>query len=212
MDLNLRNEIPGDYREVEELTREAFWNVNVPGCDEHYLAHVLRTDEAFIPSLDFVAICDGKIVGNIMYTHTRVIDDVGNSHAVITFGPVSVLPAYQNRGIGSKLIRHTIALSTELGFRAILTYGDPDYYVRFGFEPAEKYGIRTSDGYFLSALIAHELYPGALSGISGRFLEGSIFELDADLVCEFDKGFAPKEKFETDSQRRFIEILATKHL
>lgn len=71
LDINLRLEKPEDHRLVEELTREAFWGTNNPGCDEHFLVHKLRTVSAFVPELDFVAEVDGKIVGNIMYSDAK---------------------------------------------------------------------------------------------------------------------------------------------
>ena len=65
MELIIRNETEKDFRPVEELTREAFWNLYAPGCVEHYLAHQLRRHPDFIKELDFVAESNGKIVGNI---------------------------------------------------------------------------------------------------------------------------------------------------
>ena len=66
--LTMRLETEKDYRAVEELTREAFWNVYKPGADEHYFVHTMRSHPDFIPELAFVLELDGKIVGNIMYT------------------------------------------------------------------------------------------------------------------------------------------------
>ena len=97
MDVMIRNERPGDYRETEEVTREAFWNVHEPGCCEHYLAHLMRERPEFIRELDFVAVRDGRIVGNIMYARTEIQCDDGTTHAAVTFGPISVLPAYQDK-------------------------------------------------------------------------------------------------------------------
>ena len=115
MDITLRNETEEDHKIVEQLTREAFWNVHVPGCNEHYLVHIMRNSEQFIPQLDFVAELKGKIVGNIMYMHSMVTDDDDKTYAVITFGPISVLPKHQNKGIGSKLIEHSMKLARDMG-------------------------------------------------------------------------------------------------
>ncbi|SHI80251.1 Acetyltransferase (GNAT) family protein [Lutispora thermophila DSM 19022] len=100
----LRNEMPSDYRVVEEMTREAFWNNHVPGCDEHYLIHMMRNCHSFIKELDFVAEIDGKVVGNIVYAKSKIMGDKSKYHDVITFGSVSVLPEYQGKGIGAMLI------------------------------------------------------------------------------------------------------------
>ncbi len=203
----LRTEEPPDFPVVEQLTREAFWNVNVPGCDEHYLAHTLRSHPAFVPELDYVAELEGVIVGNIMYARTLIHRDDGGQTEVLTFGPVSVLPEYQRRGIGSALIRHTLSLARDMGFRALLTYGDPDYYRRFGFVAGKDFGIRTVDGLISPALLALELVSGALNGMRGRFDEGDAYRVDTESAAEFDKGFPPKAKEVTPSQARYQEFL-----
>ena len=95
--LLIRNERPEDYRTVEELTKKAFWNVNVPGCNEHYIAHILRSHEDFIKELDLVIEQDGVIVGNVMYTKSALVGENGRKKEILTFGPVSILPAYQRR-------------------------------------------------------------------------------------------------------------------
>ena len=97
----IRNEQLKDYREVEELTKKAFWNVHAPGCDEHYLVHVMRTHEDFIPELDFVIEKDGVIIGNIMYTKAWLTDRDGEEKEILTFGPISILPEYQRKGYGN---------------------------------------------------------------------------------------------------------------
>ena len=113
----LRHETEEDRQIVEELTREAFWNVHEPGCSEHYLAHIMRDSELFLPELDFVAEINGKIVGNIMYMRSSITDGDQTHYPVITFGPISVLPKEQGKGVGSKLIEHTLKLATDMGLR-----------------------------------------------------------------------------------------------
>jgi predicted N-acetyltransferase YhbS len=144
----IRNERNNEYRMVEELTREAFWNLYVPGCNEHFCLHNIRYSNDFISELDFVAELDGKIVGNIVYTQGRVIDNTGRIHGVICFGPVSVLPFYQRQGIGSTLIKNSLDKAKSLGYTAVCIYGDPRYYSRFGFRCAERYDITNSEGKF----------------------------------------------------------------
>lgn len=207
----LRLESPEDYSYVEWLTREAFWNVHVPGCDEHYLAHVLRDSPDYIAELGFVALVDDKIVGNIMYARAQIIASTGKAHQVITFGPVSVLPPYQSKGIGKALIMHTMALASAMGHKIVVIYGDPAYYCRCGFEAGEKYGIRSSEGLFSPALQVLELVPGALAGISGNFFEGEAYHPNPEAAEAFEQTFEPKEKQETPSQLRFRELLSQSH-
>jgi putative acetyltransferase len=206
MDIEIRLEQKDDYRAVEELTREAFWNLFVPGCSEHLLVNKLRDCPAFIPALDFVALKDNQIVGNIMYCHSTVKDDQGNAHDVLTFGPISVLPEYQKQGIGGALIRHSLKTATDMGYNAVLIYGDPMYYHRFGFRSAKQFNISTWEGKFMKALMALELHEGALTHISGRFFEGDAYQVNEEELAEFEKGFPYKEKFVTESQKRFIEM------
>ncbi len=206
--ITLRPETPADYRAVESLTREAFWNHHAPGCDEHYLAHILRSCDAFLPALDYVAEMNGQLVGNILYTRAHILLDVGGELPVITFGPLSVLPACQRQGVGRRLIDHTRELARTAGHAAILIYGDPAYYNRCGFVPAERYGIGTADDRYGDPLMACELQAGALAHAAGRFMEGEVFNVDAEASAAFDAGFPPKVKVEgTPSQQRFMETI-----
>lgn len=204
----LRNETPADYRTVENLTREAFWNQYAPGCSEHYLLHIMRDGGSFIPELDVVAEVGGQIAGNIVYTKAKIVSDEGQCSEVIAFGPIAVLPEFQGKGIGGRLIEHTKQMARAMGYRAILIYGDPDLYSKFGFVPAEQYGIGTQDNMYAAALQAFELYPGALAGCAGRFYEDSAFEVDLQAAEEFDRSFPDKEKKSgLPSQARFQEVV-----
>ena len=207
--IKLRNETSMDYRMVEELTREAFWNYHAPGCNEHYLLHIMRNSASFISELDFVAEIGGKVVGNIVYTQSKLICDNGKCYNdVITFGPLSVNPQYQRKGIGRMLIEHTLKLAKELGYRAVLIYGDPSYYSKAGFVEAEKYDIRTPDNMYAVPLQALELYEGALVNCEGRFYEDSVYEIEEAVAEEFDKSFTKKDRLEgLPTQKRFIELV-----
>ena len=206
MNIQIRLEQPGDHRTVEELTREAFWNLYVPGCSEHLLVHKLRSNPAFIPELNFVALKDDRSVGNIVFCYAAIKEDAGNQRAVITFGPVSVLPEFQKQGIGAALIQHALKTAADLGYTAVLIYGDPAYYPRFGFRSAKEFNIRTSEGKFLEALMALELSDGALASVSGCFFEGEAYNVDEEELVKFEKTFPHKEKFVTESQKRFLEL------
>ncbi len=199
----IRSEKENDYRTVEELIREAFWNLYIPGCNEHYILHKLRKSGDFIPELEFVAEKEGQIVGQIVYSRGNIKYIQGVEKEVISFGPVSVLPAFQKQGIGSSMIIHTINLARDMGFPAICIYGDPRYYSRFGFRCAEKYEIKTADDKFAVALLVLKLKQGVLNNIPGRFIESSAFEVDENEFTQYDADFPFKERTETDSQREF---------
>lgn len=206
--IELRPESPADFRAVEELTRNAFWNHHAPGCDEHYLAHILRESSDFVPELDYVAVHDGTVVGNIMYTRAKIILDRSGEREVLCFGPLAVDPAFQGRGVGGALIERTKTLARELGYKAILIFGDPEYYSRFGFVPAERYGVGTSWGVYIISLQALELQPGALEDCEGYFEESGDYQIDPEASAAFDKGFPPKEKVSgLPSQERFQWII-----
>ena len=98
--LTIRNEEPKDYEIVEEITRNAFYNLYIPGCTEHYLVHIMREHQDFIHELDFVLELDGKIVGYIMYTKATLTDDAGNVKNILTFGPLCIAPEHQRKGFG----------------------------------------------------------------------------------------------------------------
>ncbi len=209
MNIIIRKEQETDYKEVEIVTREAFWNHHTPGCDEHYLVHIMRKSPAFVKELDYVAVDDNKIIGNIMYTETYILGDDNIRHPVLCFGPVSVLPEYQGKGVGSMLIGHTKIIAKGLGYKAILIFGDPEFYKRVGFVSAENYSIGTSWNTYAVPLLACELEDGALAKCKGRFFEGEIYEIDKEKAEEFDKNFPPKEKLSgLTSQKRFSELVS----
>ena len=203
MSLTIRNEQESEYRATEELTREAFWNVNFPGCVEHFCLHNMRGSSDFIPELDLLAELEGKLVGNIVYTHGKLINDAGETRKVVSFGAVSVLPAYQRQGIGSALIRHSLNKARDMRFTAVCIYGDPRYYHRFGFRCAERYDITTAAGKFAVALMALELVPGALRQVSGRFVESEVYNVDDSEFEKYEGTFPHKDKSLTESQAEF---------
>ena len=118
--IQIRNEQKSDYQIVEDITREAFYNMYVPGCMEHYLVHIMRGHEDFIPELDFVLELDGKVIGNIMYTKAKLTDENEEEKEIITFGPVSILPKYQRMGYGKLLMEHSFKRAVELGYDTIV--------------------------------------------------------------------------------------------
>lgn len=197
----IRLENERDYDKTEELTREAFWNVYNPGCNEHYILHELRRKDSYLPELHYVAEYKGKVIGSIVYCKGKIVDDHSGVHEVIGFGPISVLPEYQRDGIGSMLINRTINKAREMGFVAILICGNPDYYLRFGFKSASDYEITMSDGSSFDAFMALELREGALGELSGRYYEDDVFHsISDDQFQTYDKKFAEKVIVKTPTQ------------
>jgi predicted N-acetyltransferase YhbS len=145
MKITIRLETKADYSEVEELTREAFWNLYVPGCDEHYLSHILRDHRDFIKDLDYVAEIDGKIVASIMYTKSFLFSNDQNQVNIASFGPLCVHPDYQRKGIGTALIEKTKMIVQEMDIPAIAIYGDPHNYCKHGFKNGIDYQVSNMD-------------------------------------------------------------------
>ncbi|MCD8139204.1 MAG: N-acetyltransferase [Planctomycetaceae bacterium] len=200
MPYTLRPTRPSEFRETEVLTREAFTGLVLPAgpripepgeppCDEHLLLHRLRESDLYIPELDWVALDGDTIIGNIVYSHSKVVDDDGAVHSVITFGPLSVLPSRQRQGVGKALLKATMEHAKSMGFKGIVIYGHPSYYPRFGFVDAGRFGITTAEGENFDAFMACELFPGELDGVSGKFVVDEIFRISMDDLREFDKLF-----------------------
>jgi predicted N-acetyltransferase YhbS len=168
----------------------------------------LRHAQGFVPELSYVAETDGQIAGHIIYSKSKIVSGGGSEHETLTFGPLTVLPEYQNKGIGKMLMRHTFAEAKRLGCRAVLIFGNPDYYPRVGFRRAAEFGITTSDGGSLDAFMAYPLYEHALDGIHGRYFIDPVHEqLSQDEALEFDKRFPRKEQHTPVPISVFLNLL-----
>lgn len=203
MNISIKNETENDYRQVEELTREAFWNLYVPGCNEHFLVHVMRNHTDFIASLDLVAILENRITGNIMYTKSHLVNESGEKIIVITFGPVSVLPEYQKKGIGFTLIQHSIKKATEDGYKAVVIQGHPHNYCKHGFKSSKDFNISDADGRYPYSLLVLELEKGCLDGHTWKYHPSEVFNINEKDTEEFDKSFSQKKKEYRYSQEEF---------
>lgn len=204
MHISIRQEEEKDFKDVENLTREAFWDLYKPGCDEHLVLHKIRKVSAFVKELDLIACDNDVIAGNIIYSRAKVVNDENKEFEVLCMGPIAVLPSYQNQGIGSLLMEHSIEKARQLGYKGIVIFGNPDYYHRFGFVDAKEYNIQTSWGDNLDAFMVLELYEDSLQGISGKFFEDEVFKIDNDELEYFEKQFPYKEKHVTDTQLKQI--------
>lgn len=199
--MKIRLEEPKDYRQAEELTREAFWNVYRPGCVEHYVLNQYRSNPAFIPELDFVMEEDGKLIGHVMFSKAEIVRDDGTILPAWTFGPISIHPDYKRKGYGIKLLTHALARAKELGVGVVCMEGNIEFYKHAGFVVASSIGIHYHDEpresevpYFL----AQELVSGYLGGREGTYAPPSGY-LVADAAPEAFEAYEatfPKKKKE----------------
>ena len=206
MDIIIRNETPADYRAVEELTRESFWNVYKPGADEHYFVHQMRSHPDFLPELAFVLERDGEIIGNIMYTKAWLEDEQGQRKEILSFGPLCVSPKYQRQKLGKILIEHSFEMARQMGYDVNINFGNPGNYVSRGFVSCRKKNVSfVRPGNFPTALLVAELIPGALGGKNWMFITSTAADCcdDTAAVEAFDAGFPPKEKKWMPSQEEF---------
>jgi predicted N-acetyltransferase YhbS len=201
--INIRNEEEKDYERVEEITREAFWNIYIPGCMEHYLVHVMRSHKDFLPELDFVIEVDKQIIGNIMYTKTKLVDESGEEKDILTFGPVSILPKYQRKGYGKKLMEYSFEKAASMDYDIIVIYGNPNNYVSRGFKSCKKYNISLENGTYPSAMMVKELKPDILDGRKWIYYQSPVFDIDEQEAERFDEGLKSLEKKYQPSQEEF---------
>ena len=202
-DVIIRFENKGEYREVENLIRESFWNVYRPGCSEHYVIHVLRDDPAFVKELDFVMEKDGSLIGQNMFMRTVINADDGRDVEVLTMGPICITPELKRKGYGKKLLDYSLGKAAELGFGAVLFEGNIDFYGKSGFDYARRFGIRYHDlpeGADDSFFLCRELIPGYLDDVSGVYQTPQGYYVDDADVEVFDKDFPPKEKLKLPGQ------------
>lgn len=192
--MNIRNEKIKDYREVEEMIKKAFWNLNCPGCNEHYLAHYIRQKEDFIPELDFVLEEDGKIIGNIMYVKSKLIDNNGKEKNILTFGPFSIHPSYQRKGYGRKLLFHSFEVAKKLGYDTVIIFGNPENYACYGFKNCKNLNVCLAKDIYPVALMVKELKENALENKEWKFIDSPAYELDESEFEAFDSSFEQMEK------------------
>lgn len=201
--IKIRREEQTDYERVEEITRKAFWNLYTPGCNEHYLVHVMRSHKDFLPELDFVIEVDNQIIGNIMYTKARLIDEAGEEKNILTFGPVSILPEYQRRGYGKKLLEYSFEQAAALGYDVIVIFGNPGNYVSRGFKSCKKFNVCLEDGTYPTAMLVKELKPNVLDGRRWVYYQSPVYEIDEQEALRFDDALEKMEKKYLPCQEEF---------
>lgn len=193
----IRSEEKGEYRKVENLVRESFWNVYRPGCMEHYVLHQLRKDAAFVPELDLVMERDGELIGQNMFMRALIAADDGSKIPIMTMGPICIAPQCKRKGYGKILLDYSLEKAKELGCGALCFEGNIDFYGKSGFREAGEFGIRyhgLPEGEDASFFLCKELIPGYLDGITGEYTTPGGYLVDETAVEEFDRQFPTKEK------------------
>ena len=209
--LIIRNERIEDYETVEQITRRAFYNRYMPGCTEHYLVHIMRSHQDFIPELDFVAEMDGQVIGNIMYTKAMLTDESGTEKETLTFGPVSISPEYQRMGYGKQLMEHSFQRAVEMGYDSIVIFGSPANYVSRGFQSCKKFNVCVADskwpqGRYPAGMLVKELIPGVFDGRKWFYRESPVMNINEQEAQSYDQGFEALEKKYLPSQEEFYII------
>lgn len=200
MKIRLENE--KDYLEVENLVRNSFWNVYRPGAYEHFIVHNLRNDKSFMANLAYVIEDDDKVIGHINYSQGKICAE-NISRPAVVLGPIAVDKNYQNQGFGSKLIEYTLEIVRNDNIPFVFVIGDENYYERFGFETASKYGVYLNgtdfdeENPFFMIKIFDESKMNFKKAI---FYNPDVFDVNEDDVNEFDKQFEFKEKLISEGQ------------
>ena len=203
IDCIIRLERKEEHREVENLVREAFWNVYRPGCLEHYVLNQLRNDEAFVPELNFVMEKDGKLIGQNMFMRAIIKADDGRDIPIMTMGPICIAPEFKRQGYGKILLDYSLEKATQLGCGALCFEGNINFYGKSGFTFAKDFGIRyhgLPDDADSSFFLCKELIPGYLDGITGEYTPPKGYFVNEEDAEEFDKTFAYKEKLKLPGQ------------
>ena len=202
-DYLIRLERKEDYSAVENMVREAFWNVYRPGCLEHYVLNCLRNDKDFVSELDFVIEKAGGIIGQNIFVKANIKADDGRNIPILTMGPICITPKFKRKGYGKILLDYSIEKATELGFGAVCIEGNIDFYGKSGFTYASKYGIRyhgLPEDADASFFLCKELIPGYLNGVTGEYTTPTGYLIDETEAEEFDKQFPYKEKLKLPGQ------------
>jgi predicted N-acetyltransferase YhbS len=166
MNITIRQESKADHPEVFKLIKKAFEEEEYSDQKEHFLVERLRKSEAFIPELSLVAEQEGKIVGHILFTRIHIKSD-GKEWESLALAPVSVLPKYQGKGIGSELIEAGHEAAKKVGFTSVVLLGHAEYYPRFGYRSCSDFGITLPFEVPPENCMAVELIPNTLKEVHG---------------------------------------------
>ncbi|NPV91196.1 MAG: N-acetyltransferase [Firmicutes bacterium] len=163
----IRRETEEEYPLIYDLVKAAFQTARVSDGKEPDFVDHLRTSGDYIPELALVAEFENRLIGHVMFTRTFITSG-GNRIETLLLAPVSVVLERRSLGVGSTLIREGFRRAVEMGYTSTVLVGDPAYYHRFGFRSSVDFGIRNTNGIPDQYVMAGELVPGALAGVSGE--------------------------------------------
>lgn len=220
-DLTIRLERKSDYNEVENLVREAFWNVYRPGCTEHYVLRCYRDNPAFIPELDLVMEEEGRLIGQVMFSKAELLLPDGTSVPSWTFGPIGIHPDHKRKGYGLKLLNYALEKARKMGVGFLCMEGNIEFYKHAGFDLASKYGIHYHDMPLdeeVPFFLAQELIPGWLraNGVKeatycppkGYF----VADENPEAFQQYENSFPPKEKLRLPGQLTYDGVMETSRI
>ena len=195
----IRQEESKDFFTVENLVREAFWNVYQPRCDEHFIVNQYRDNPDFIKELSLVLELDNKIIGYIMFSKAQIDCDNGTKLDVVTFGPLAIHPDFQRKGFGKILVDYSLEKAKDLGYTCVFICGNGEFYGRSGFVPATTKGIRYADDPEGEALyfLCKELKENFLKDVYGIYHDPKGYFIPHEKPEAFEKyesTFPKKEK------------------
>ena len=168
--IHIRPERTEDTESIRELTISAF-----QGDEEARLIAAIRASDYFIPELSLVAVETDRIVGHILFSPITV-ESSGKSVNALALAPMAVVPEYQNKGIGTELVKHGLAACKKLGYTIVIAVGHPEYYPRFGFKPARDYCLEAPFEVPDDAFLTLELVPCALKNVRGMVKYSPAFD------------------------------------
>jgi putative acetyltransferase len=165
--LIIQQESPKDLNNIYEINKLSFGEET-----EAKIVNALREADELVLSL--VAQIDNKTIGYIAFSEVKIVSE-NKTHKAIGLGPMAILPEYQRKGYGSKLIEEGLTILTERGYGIVVVLGHPNFYPKFGFIPSEKYGIRCEYECPPEAFMIKELKHNSLMGIGGIVHYSSMF-------------------------------------
>jgi putative acetyltransferase len=164
LNYSIRSETKADYEGIREVNFLAFGHKE----NEAKLVEAIRNSPFFIPELSIVAVNDSlEVIGHILFSEITLETEKGPI-STLGLAPMSVKTGYQHKGIGSNLVVKGIDACKNLGYKHVIVLGHPQFYPRFGFIPAESFGITSPFPVPSDVFMVLELESGSLNGLQGK--------------------------------------------